>query len=213
MKKNLLLMLFLLISSLLFSNEGAVYSHRYFKELNFYYLEKDSNFLNSSISFFNENLPISKQRELMLTSFYIALFDDQPYMKKSFQRNLRNIKSHRNIIEDALNKNLDNFLKDEEPSPTWIDIYWHFFYATGNEEYLDRVICLLKYETNRENIVLYLTGAAAKWSLAYHIQEHPKVRNYIKSLKIYPELFTLNLEEYKAETKVIVKEEHSKGTW
>lgn len=193
----------------------------YYSLQTFYYQNKDISIVDSSIAFLNQNINIDDKAQFKLAAFFIALFDDQPLIKKTFKEKENLIENNDRIIQYALEMDKDAFLFSKQINPTWNDVYWNMFFATGNNGYLDLLIENIKYNDERNDLIKYITGASAKWSMSSNIQQHEQVKVYIHSLidsedesyKHIFDLFELDLYEFEKETENIIREQRDKGIW
>ncbi len=215
--KNLFILLFILLAPYIIWAQAE----DYYSLQTFYYKNKDITIVDSSIIFLNQNTSMDEKSQFKLAAFLIALFDDQPLIKKAFKEKESLIEKNERIIRYALEMDKDAFLLSKQINPTWNDVYWNMFFATGNNEYLDLLIENIKYNDERTDLNKYLTGASAKWSMSSNIHQHDQVSLYIQSLidskdesyKFINDLFELDLNEFKEETENIIREQREKGIW
>ena len=69
------------------------------------------------------------------------------------------------------------------PAPAWNDMYWSGFFATGNPAYVRKLIDQMNYIDERKDVVRYLAGGTAEWSLSSNAQQHPKVREIVQQAR------------------------------
>lgn len=113
-------------------------------------------------------------------------------------------------------------LKLESHSSQLNDEYWGAFFATGNPQFVHRLVDQLRYFDDRNDEALFFAGGSAKWSLASNAQTQPAVRLAIedarsKADKRTQELITELLAEdpasVKQEISEIVKKQREVGKW
>lgn len=92
---------------------------------------------------------------------------------------------------DALNTKPTNYLEIEIQSPNTLDALWSYFYATGSEEPVKRIVSALNYadysgsleafktskqtEEDRRKAILDSIFQAARWSLESNARNEPKI--------------------------------------
>lgn len=68
-----------------------------------------------------------------------------------------------------------DLLKDEIDTPTFLDMLWGSFFATGDAKYVLRVMDALPFSNEKKDVRKILVGGAARWSLASNAAQHEKV--------------------------------------
>lgn len=68
-------------------------------------------------------------------------------------------------------------------SPEVNDLYWGAFFASGNPVYVKKVLALVPFADERNDLNLWATGASAKWSLASNARQHTLVRTILEGEK------------------------------
>ena|ERR1051326_2834129 len=68
-----------------------------------------------------------------------------------------------------------DLMKDEIDTPTFLDMLWGSFFATGDEKYVFRVIEALAFLDDKRDVQKTLIGSAARWSLASNAAQHKRV--------------------------------------
>lgn len=90
----------------------------------------------------------------------------------------------------AKNKNFALFLKSPPPSildaeitlPNSLDMCWGHFFASGNTQYIGKVIQALENKNNKIDPAKILVYGTARWSLSSNCQQHKKVLAYCRSV-------------------------------
>jgi len=101
-------------------------------------------------------------------------------------------------------------LKLEGHSAQLNDMYWGAFFASGNPDYLRRLVDQLHYVDERNDFSRFMTGVSAEWSLASNAQSHILVRSTLETAKINSDRRTQELiSELLAQGPVRVKQEAS----
>jgi TonB family protein len=113
-------------------------------------------------------------------------------------------------------------LKLEGHSAQLNDMYWGAFFATGNPDYLSRLVGQLHYVDERNDFSLFMTGVSAEWSLASNAQSHILVRSTLETAKInsdrrtqelISELLAQGPARVKQEASEIIRKQREAGKW
>jgi hypothetical protein len=62
-----------------------------------------------------------------------------------------------------------------DPSPDLIDTYWGFYFAAGAYEPVARLISMLRWSTDRDDVELLTLGGMAKYTLATNAMRNPEL--------------------------------------
>ena len=65
------------------------------------------------------------------------------------------------------------------PTPSYNDMAWAAYFATGDPQYLNLLIRNCRYAVERKNMNLYVTGASARWSLCAMARQDSLVQQYL----------------------------------
>jgi|SRR5208282_113733 hypothetical protein len=68
-----------------------------------------------------------------------------------------------------------DLLKDEITNAGFLDMLWGSFFATGDEQYVLRIISAVPLAKTEGDVTKMLIGGAARWSLTSNAVQHPKV--------------------------------------
>jgi hypothetical protein len=87
-------------------------------------------------------------------------------------------------------KNYAPFLKSTPPSileseitiPNSLDMCWGHYFASGNTQYVGKVIQALENKNNKTDPAKILLYGSARWSLASNCRQHKKVLAYCRSV-------------------------------
>jgi len=87
-------------------------------------------------------------------------------------------------------KNYAPFLKSTSPSileseitmPNSLDMCWGHFFASGNTQYVGKVIQALENKNNKTDPAKILVYGSARWSLASNCRQHKKVLAYCRTV-------------------------------
>ena len=60
------------------------------------------------------------------------------------------------------------------------DMHWGGFFASGDSRYLQRLVSEMQYCGDRDSLMLFPTGATAKWSLCANARNYPEVKQYLE---------------------------------
>lgn len=107
-------------------------------------------------------------------------------------------------------------------SATANDIYWGAYFASGRTVFLQKLVDQLRYCDERDNPVLFLAGATAKWSLASNAQSDPVVRAILQgstltanaqTRAIIADLLVQDPVRIKQDMADIVRKQREAGKW
>lgn len=114
------------------------------------------------------------------------------------------------------------FLENTPPSPERNELCWGAFFASGDRAYLDMLIGRLRHLNERDDLNLYVTAAAAQWSLATHAEDHPRVREALERAKsgaspdfekILEETLASSPDEIRGRSIEILNAQREAGVW
>ena len=80
----------------------------------------------------------------------------------------------------VLSQTKDTILNWPFHSPAVNDMRWGAFFASGDTTYLSRLASELPLCENRDSLMLFLTGATAKWSLCSNARQYFEVKHYLQ---------------------------------
>jgi hypothetical protein len=80
--------------------------------------------------------------------------------------------------------NTGGVLHLQERVPQMNDVYWGAFFASGNPQYVKKILGLVPLAAERKDFDLWQTGASAKWSLATKARQHALVRSILEREKL-----------------------------
>ena len=88
-------------------------------------------------------------------------------------------------LEGALTwSNTGGVLRLHEPFQQMNDVYWGAFFASGNPEYVKKILGLVPFAAERHDFDRWQTGASARWSLATKARQHALVRSILQGEKL-----------------------------
>ena len=156
------------------------------KILHTYYLYKDKDLVDKTIDYINNSPTTYENLESILKGFFGALFLSDESVKKSFNENFDRIENSdfKELLESLNSSNIDTIYSKAKITADYNDMNWASYFATGNLKYLDNIISNISYDNEREDIVLFLAGASAKWSLCSNANQDEVVKKYLESLKV-----------------------------
>jgi hypothetical protein len=107
-------------------------------------------------------------------------------------------------------------------APELNDVYWAAFFASGNPEYIKKLVEQLRFDDERDNLKLYMTGASAKWSLSDQARKIGLVRSTIEAAKatadkrtqeLIDELLSRKPEDLRRDMAATVAKQRAAGKW
>lgn len=126
------------------------------------------------------------------------------------QQLLRKIKDkeaqdeNKKFIEDLLNSTPKDILQMKINSPSVLDMLWGKFFASGDRRCIQRIISVLPWLEQKDDIERMLIGGAAQWSLTANAKQHKLV------LDICREEYQTQPDEVKKALKEIIEKAKSK---
>jgi hypothetical protein len=70
---------------------------------------------------------------------------------------------------------------DLKASPSHIDIMWGHYFGSGNYKAIERIITVLPWSKDRNDVEKLTLGSMAKWTLATNLQQDPRLLAFAKS--------------------------------
>lgn len=211
----------LLTASLLFSNIsfGQNSDRNFGQILQSYYLYKDKDIVNKTIVFINKTTMDHNKLNPILTGFFGALFLNDTIVKANFNSNLNSIEKPdiKELLTALFSSNIDSIYSKAKITPSFNDMNWASFFATGKTKYLDNIISNIPYAQNRSDINLFLTGETAKWSLCSNSKQDKVINLYLTTLKsnnkMIDEILDKDQQYFNEEMVDILKKQKEKGIW
>lgn len=112
--------------------------------------------------------------------------------------------------------------RKEPISPSLNDIYWGAFFASGDIYFIEEITKHLKYLDERNDLLLYLAGSSAEWSLSSNAAMRPKVKSDLLLIKEkanphiarrIESLLAKRPDEIRQEMQDVIMEQVAKGVW
>lgn len=159
-----------------------------------------------------------------LVAFFSEVFSANPDRLSQWQvRIQKQDEQTKAALERALSlSKAGGVLKLEGHSAQLNDMYWGAFFASGNPDYLRRLVDQLHYVDDRNDFYLFLTGVSAEWSLASNAQSHILVRSTLETAKVNSDRRTQELvgellaqgpARVKQEASEIIRKQREAGKW
>jgi hypothetical protein len=159
-----------------------------------------------------------------LVAFFSEVFAANPDRLSQWQvRIQKQDEKTKSALERALSlSKAGGVLKLEGHSTQLNDMYWGAFFASGNPDYLRRLVDQLHYVDERNDFSLFMTGVSAQWSLASNAQSHILVRSTLETAKVnsdrrtqelISELLAQGPARVKQEASEIIRKQREAGKW
>lgn len=156
--------------------------------------------------------------------FFAEIFSANPERLAEWRQLVAGLgKPARTLLEEAQALTVKGGVKSVNTrSPGTNDMYWGAFFATGNPEFLKRLIEQLSGFDERDDINLFWTGGTARWSLASNAQSHPLVRATLEAARIdasprvrqiIEEILVRDQAELREELNRIYQQQKLSGKW
>jgi hypothetical protein len=191
----------------------------YYNVLQTYYLKKDKDIVNKTISFLNNTQIDYTKAQPHLTGFFGALFASDAKIKTDFSDKINKIKDadFKKLFTHLLSTTIDSIYAKTPITPAYNDMNWSSYFATGNTKFLNNIIANMHFDDERKDMNLFMTGASAKWSLCSNAQQDKNVNAYLVSLKgtnpMISEILNKQPADIFQETVDVVKAQKAKGLW
>lgn len=224
-----LILLFLLPLCPLFPDEPGLSQAKaeYEAFVKFYYKHKDVSHMNDAISFVGRCDFTSKPDAVFpVITFFAVIFSENPEKVEGWQEliNQQN-KVTQALFEKAidLSKDLGKIFETDTATARFNDLCWAAFFASGDVKYISKVIANLKYCDERKDMMLFLAGASAKWSLSSNARIHAKVKKTLNAAALtekdprvkshISEILNQTPSSIQQETISTLKDQKAKGIW
>jgi len=185
-----------------------------------YYFNPDPELIPLTISFLNETTMTGDQLAPALFGFYGALFKVDTLVRAKFraQRDELTNPEMREMFAYIDSLDIDDFVTKIVRDPAYNDLNWAAFFSTGDSKYLDNIIDSVPYSDEREDMMLFMAGMSAKWSLASNASQYEKVRAYLESLDLgeaydISGILSKDPGAFQEEMVEILKAQKAAGVW
>ncbi|RTQ46748.1 hypothetical protein EJV47_20450 [Hymenobacter gummosus] len=213
--KLALLLIITLLAAPARAQDGA--AHEYGNILQTYYSQNDPELVGKTVTFLNTTSMPYQRLAPMLQGFFGALFQQNPAVKTALYARLGEVKSaeHQQLFQRIRATNLDSLYAQARPTPQLNDMNWSSYFATGNPKYLDNLLRNAQYYAERKDLMLFVTGSSAMWSLSSNARQHPAVGAYLAKAKSKNAALALKKEPgyFRQEMTEIVQQQRAKGVW
>ncbi len=156
--------------------------------------------------------------------FFAVVFSQNEEALKEWKEIGKSHKALSEFIKKAANASKDpnKVFKNEDIEPGLNDLYWGAYFASGNIYYIKQIVLHLEYTDERKDLMKYLTGATAEWSLCSNAADRPRVKGGLILLakEAEPEIATkinilLNSDPADVQQKMedVCNEQVEKGVW
>ncbi len=184
-----------------------------------YHLVKDKDLIEKTIDFTNNTDMQQSNLEPILTGFFGALFLQDESIKKKILANVKQIKNLdiQKLFLHIASLNIDSVYFKAAIDPSYNDMNWSSYFATGQTKYLGHIIANIQHSENRVDQKMFLAGATAKWSLCSNAKKHPAVKEYLTSLPDkkgrIAELLNNDQVYFREQVINVIKAQRAKGIW
>jgi hypothetical protein len=195
----------------------------YSKHLMYYFENKNEAIIYETISIYeNEdyNAMLSQiDHTLLVFLFGIKIDNIERYNTFMEIVKLRNLDRLYILFEIIENNFVEEYFTIREPSTGLNDVYWTLYFSTGNLQYIDYLLNVVKiYFSENRNASFYLAARSAMWSISSNILIYPLLKDYIINNNILSnELreYLLNTDPNKIEndTNDFIRQQKEKGIW
>lgn len=192
---------------------------------NTYYLHPQPELIAQAISFLSSSKILKKNRNAgpPTLGFFARVFGDNPESVAEWKKVIKKQdRKTRKLLNRAIKTELETLLSETETGAALNDMYWGAFFASGERQYVDRLIGQLKYLGERHDINRYIAAATAKWSLSNNAKRHPDVKLAVEGMKngnnpehsdIAEDILSMEPKTIQDEMTAVLKEQKAKGVW
>lgn len=151
----------------------------------FFYTKSDSVVLKSLIKTLQNS---QEARESIppapVIGFFTAILLSHSPNREVVYRELNRLTNRYELFDYALafGKSQDTIVHWKNRKPDSNDLIWGAYFGTGDTRYLDKLVGETKLVTREDSLVLYMTGASAKWSLSSNARQHEQIKQYLTML-------------------------------
>lgn len=153
-----------------------------------YYRDPQPQLVGEAIEFLSSSgLLKGKAASYPYFAFFAGVFGRHPDRMKEWEAVIaRQDAVTRDLLGDAIQKSheLKRLVMSHPPTAGRNDLCWGAFFATGNSEYLVEIVKALRFMGERQDDVLFMFAATAKWSLANLIGRHPEVQKFVEFMLV-----------------------------
>jgi TonB family protein len=169
------------------------------------YLERE-NAISPLVAYFSEVFAANPDR---LSQWQVRIQKQDEKTKAALERAL------------SLSKG-GGILKLEGHAAPLNDMYWGAFFASGNPDFIRKLIDQLHYVDERDDFSLFMTGVSAEWSLSSNAQSYILVRSTLETAKgnsdkrtqeLIRELLDQGPARVKQEASEIIRKQREGGKW
>ena len=185
-----------------------------------YFKDKNPKLVQVTVNFFRQMPLVTEDMQMPLVGFYAELFRDKK-LKEKLLAEIDSLKS-RNVSQffhSVAEFDLDKFYANPEANPNVNDMFWGSFFASGKTKYLDLVIDnAVKYHDEKTDLVKFLTGDSACWSLASNAQQYKEVREHLEKSRqkgeaVIDYILNTDPDEIRMNTVFFLQEQKTAGIW
>ena len=150
-----------------------------------YYKDQRTDLVASALLFIDGNSIMEERRAFgPLMAFFNRIFHDNPKLNAQWAEELKKAKvSVRVAFLKSMNLSEAKLLEEYSLSPMKIDMYWALFFASGELNYVDKVLSSLPLYAQEKDAIGFLAAGSAKWTLALNARNHTIIAQYLEKIK------------------------------
>lgn len=195
----------------------------YSEHLMHYFENKNDEIIYETISIYeneeyNETLD---QVDNILLFFLFGIKTDDIGRYNNFMKIIeyRNLDRLKNLFEIIENNDMGLYLTQQYPSSELNDVYWTLYFSTGNVQYIDYLLTIIKnYYAETKNANFYMAARTAMWSISSNILTFSFVKEHIMK----SDILSNELREYllkndpnkiQSDTMDFIRQQRKDGIW
>ncbi len=183
-KEKFIFLVFTLFSTLAFCTKAQTLlsKDQIGTTLTHFYSHPDSGTLKLLINSLQNN---QEAREALpaapIVGFFTAILLSDSPNKNIVKKELNAMTHPFDLFKYALafGKSKDTIVNWTNRKPDSNDLIWGAYFGTGDHRYLDKLLGETGLMEREDSLVLYMTGASAKWSLASNARQHESIKQYL----------------------------------
>lgn len=196
----------------------------YERLLQTYYQHPDKQVVALTIAYLNRHSVDSTQKAALqsqgqvFVGFLTALTAQDTAMRTQLRARLSQINDpgFRQLVGSLLPLTPARLFANLPLTPSYNDMAWAAYFATGAPQYLDLLVRNCRYAVERKNLTLYVTGASARWSLCAMAQQDSLVQQYLLRQRTSKEIQLIlhsNPSALRQQMTEVLAQNQQRGGW
>jgi hypothetical protein len=185
--RKYLLLFFVSLCTLSNSQVKPLAQHDYIESLQSFFQHPSSTLLIKLVNSVENDTALlnNANGQATILGFLAAAFQKYNNSFDTFQELVNNLHNSKLLEKYCLKLSLsqDTILNWPGHSPSINDLHWGGFFASGDTRYLSKLVSEMEYCDTNDSLLLFLTGASAKWSLSSNANQYIEVKHFLEVAK------------------------------